>query len=57
MNGEAPMDVAVNEDPTERAEKIKEEGNVYFKTKKYDDAIRCYTEAISAFNSVLPLSQ
>lgn len=36
-------------DPVVRAEQLKEEGNAKFKMRKYDDAIRLYTEAISAF--------
>jgi DnaJ family protein C protein 7 len=34
------------EDNTARAEKVKEFGNVAFKTARYADAIECYTKAI-----------
>lgn len=32
--------------PLERAQSIKDKGNVFFKEGKYNDAIRCYSEAI-----------
>ncbi|KAG8300464.1 Mitochondrial import receptor subunit TOM70 [Homalodisca vitripennis] len=34
------------EPPLQRAQLIKDAGNVFFKEGKYTDAIRCYTEAI-----------
>ncbi|KAJ1927000.1 Serine/threonine-protein phosphatase 5, partial [Tieghemiomyces parasiticus] len=34
------------------AEKLKNEANVFFKERKYDDAIRLYTEAIELNPSV-----
>lgn len=37
------------EDKTKKADRIKEEGNVSFKAKKYDEAIDLYTKAIGAF--------
>ena len=32
--------------PAEQAQAVKMKGNKYFKGGKYDQAIRCYTEAI-----------
>ncbi|KYM83973.1 Mitochondrial import receptor subunit TOM70 [Atta colombica] len=37
---------AESETPLQRAQKYKNEGNVYFKTKKYNEAIAEYTKAI-----------
>ena len=33
--------------PAEQAQAVKLKGNKYFKGQKYDQAIKCYTEAIS----------
>jgi hypothetical protein len=49
MREEEDMAEEILIDPAIRAEQLKEEGNAKFKARKYDDAIRLYTEAISAF--------
>jgi hypothetical protein len=40
------LDPEPEEEPAIRAEKIKEQGNVAFKAKRYADAIDLYTKAI-----------
>jgi import receptor subunit TOM70 len=43
----------VEETPLERTQKLRGAGNDLFKLKKHEDAIKCYTEAIS----ICPLSE
>uniref|UniRef100_A0A8C1AWS2 Mitochondrial import receptor subunit TOM70 n=2 Tax=Cyprinus carpio TaxID=7962 RepID=A0A8C1AWS2_CYPCA len=38
---------ATNPDPLDRAQSAKNKGNKYFKAGRYDQAIQCYTDAIS----------
>lgn len=40
------LQVFIFQTPLERAQSIKDKGNVFFKEGKYNDAVRCYSEAI-----------
>lgn len=41
------MPLSVVQSPLDRAQAAKNKGNKYFKATKYENAIQCYTEAIS----------
>lgn len=39
--------ILLSQTPAQEADKIKNEGNTFFRSGDYNEAIRCYTEAIA----------